>query len=73
MLVDAVPAQERVRVQGAADLMMSLCGATGGFASGFIRAAVGFRVLALLALVLAGWMGALAWRTPATRPAAVRA
>jgi MFS family permease len=73
MLVDAVPAQERVRVQGAADLMMSLCGATAGFASGFIRAAVGFRVLALLALVLAAWMGVLAWRTPATRPAVVRA
>jgi MFS family permease len=46
LLVDCVPADERVAVQGAADLMMSLSGGVAGFASGFVRRAVGYHVLA---------------------------
>jgi hypothetical protein len=49
-------------VQGTADLTMSLCGAVAGFASGFIRRAVGYHVLAdvaaaaALALLLAAYV-----------------
>jgi MFS family permease len=49
LLIDNVPASHRVAVQGAADLSMSLCGGAAGFASGFIRKAVGFPMLANLA------------------------
>ncbi|MGD9793226.1 MAG: MFS transporter [Acidimicrobiia bacterium] len=54
LLIDSVPASERVAVQGVADLMMSFCGGLTGFASGFIRRAVGFHILASLATVFAG-------------------
>lgn len=63
MVVDATPVGSRVSVQGAADLMMSLCGAIAGFSSGFIRSAVGFHVLALLAGAMAAAMGLMAART----------
>ena len=43
----------RVGVQGTADLTMSLCGAVAGFASGFIRRAVGYHVLADIAAAAA--------------------
>jgi MFS family permease len=49
LLVGSVAQSERVGVQGSADLMMSLCGAVAGFSSGFIRSALGYHVLALLA------------------------
>jgi len=54
LLSETVPAEHRVAVQGSADLMMSLCGGLAGFSSGFIRRAVGFHMLATLAMVAAG-------------------
>jgi MFS family permease len=53
LLIDSVAASERVGVQGTADLTMSLCGAVAGFASGFIRRAVGYHVLADVAAAAA--------------------
>ena len=56
LLVESVPHESRVQVQGSADLLMSLCGGVAGFASGFVRKAVGYHMLsnisALLAVVL---------------------
>jgi MFS family permease len=54
LLSESVPAAERIGVQGTADLTMSLCGGIAGFASGFIRRAVGYHVLADLAAISAG-------------------
>jgi hypothetical protein len=42
-----------VSVQGAADMAMSFFGGLAGFASGFIRKAVGYHVLSTFALALA--------------------
>jgi MFS family permease len=62
LLIESVAPTERVGVQGTADLTMSLCGAVAGFASGFIRRAVGYHVLAdvaaaaALALLLAAYV-----------------
>jgi MFS family permease len=53
LLIDSVASSERVGVQGTADLTMSLCGAAAGFASGFIRRAVGYHVLADVAAAAA--------------------
>ncbi len=54
LLVDSVVPESRVTVQGAADLMMSLCGGIAGFSSGFIRRAIGFNLLSVIAMLLAG-------------------
>jgi MFS family permease len=54
LLVDSVPAEHRVGVQGSADLLMSFCGGIAGFSSGFIRKAVGYHMLANLATLAAG-------------------
>lgn len=54
LLIDSVPAEERVSVQGAADLLMSLCGGMAGFASGFVRRALGYHTLANIATLAAG-------------------
>lgn len=54
LLVDSIDQRIRVRVQGAADLMMSFCGGLAGFSSGFIRKAVGYHVLSNVGTVLAG-------------------
>lgn len=54
LLIDSIPATERVGVQGVADLLMSFCGGLAGFASGFIRRAVGFHLLASSATIAAG-------------------
>lgn len=61
LLVDAIPPDLRIRTQGAADLLMSGCGALAGFSSGFIRSAVGYHVLALFSLGFAAVL--LAWTT----------
>jgi MFS family permease len=53
LLIETIPQAERVGVQGTADLTMAMCGAIAGFASGFIRRAVGYHVLADLAAVAA--------------------
>ncbi|MEZ5257590.1 MAG: MFS transporter [Ilumatobacteraceae bacterium] len=47
LLVDAVPENSRVSVQGTADLCMSLCGGLAGFSSGFIRKAWGYHLLSM--------------------------
>lgn len=54
LLVESVGDSVRIRVQGAADLLMGLCGGIAGFSSGFIRRAIGFHLLSALALLLAG-------------------
>lgn len=54
LLIDSTPATERIATQGVADLLMSFCGGMAGFASGFIRRAVGFHILATLATIAAG-------------------
>jgi len=57
---------ERVEVQGTADLMMSFCGGCAAFASGFIKRAWGFHLLAnatsLVALSLAVFAGTMVFR-----------
>lgn len=54
ILTGAVPAKARVEVQGTADLTMSFCGGLAAFASGFIKQAWGFHMLANAATLLAG-------------------
>jgi hypothetical protein len=54
MLTGAVPDSSRVEVQGTADLTMSLCGGIAAFASGFIKQAWSFHLLADAATLLAG-------------------
>jgi MFS family permease len=51
LLVASVHENDRVGVQGTADLLMSFCGGMAGFASGFVRRAVGFHMLANAATV----------------------
>ena len=70
LLIDTVRPADRVTVQGTADLLMSLCGGLAGFASGFVRRAVGYHMLATFATLAAGALlvtAFLALRT--TRPA----
>ncbi|MFM8417183.1 MAG: MFS transporter [Actinomycetota bacterium] len=70
LLVESIDESVRVRVQGTADLLMSFCGGLAGFSSGFIRRAIGFHLLSVAALVLAGVLllycvwGAAGSRTP---------
>ena len=45
LLVESIPTAQRVTVQGAADLMMSLCGGLAGFSSGFVKRALGYHML----------------------------
>ncbi len=54
LLTESVPADTRVEVQGAGDLLMSLCGGTAAFASGFVKASFGFGTLALAGTLLGG-------------------
>jgi predicted transporter len=54
MLLESVTSEERVTVQGSADLMMSFCGGMAGLASGFVRRAVGYHMLSVAGLVLVG-------------------
>jgi hypothetical protein len=54
LLTVSIPSEHKVTVQGAADLMMSLCGGLAGFGSGFVRRAFGFHMLANLATIAAG-------------------
>jgi MFS family permease len=79
LLSESVPAEQRVAVQGSADLLMSLCGGIAGFSSGFIRRAFGFHMLANLATLAAGVLLVVAYaahqqsrrRRPAPATAAV--
>lgn len=52
LLSESVPSESRIRTQGSADLMMSLCGGIAGFSSGFIRKGIGYNALAVLGIVL---------------------
>ena len=61
LLVDSVPAESRVTVQGSADVMMSLWGGIAGFSSGFIRKAIGYDMLSSIAMLLAGALIAVAF------------
>ena len=46
LLTESVAPEDRVLVQGSSDLLMSLCGGAAGFASGFLKQAFGFPMLA---------------------------
>lgn len=48
LLTESVPDEDRVTVQGSADLLMSLCGGLAGFSSGFVKRALGYHMLANL-------------------------
>ena len=52
LLVDSVPIDYRVKVQGSADVAMSLFGGIAGFSSGFIRKAWGFPWLSMLGTII---------------------
>lgn len=60
MLLESVSDDQRVTVQGSADLMMSFCGGMAGLSSGFIRRAVGYHMLSVAGLVLVGMLLAYA-------------
>lgn len=68
LLVDSVPTEQRVGVQGTADLLMSFCGGMAGFASGFVRRAIGYHLLSTAAAVAAGALLVTAY-TALRRPA----
>lgn len=63
LVTTSVAIDQRVEVQGTADLMMSLCGGLAAFSSGFIKRAWGFHLLAnavsLAALALAAYAGTM--------------
>lgn len=61
LLTNAVPASSRVEVQGTADLTMSFCGGMAAFASGFVKQAWGFHLLADAATLLAGGLLVIAY------------
>ncbi len=53
LLTESVPLESRVNVQGSADLIISLMGATAAFSSGFVKRAFGFHTLANVGTLLA--------------------
>jgi len=59
LLVDSVPIDYRVKVQGSADVAMSLFGGIAGFSSGFIRKAWGFPWLSMLGTIIVLFLLAL--------------
>jgi MFS family permease len=61
LLTSSVPDNARVAAQGTGDLTMSLCGATAAFGSGFVKASLGFHLLADLATGLAAVLLIYAW------------
>lgn len=61
LLVESMPADQRVQVQGAADMAMSFCGGLAGFSSGFIRKAIGYHLLSTAATVVAGGLLVIAY------------
>ncbi len=69
LVTSSAAASERVELQGTADLMMSFCGGCAAFASGFIKRAWGFHLLAnvtsIAALSLAAYAG---WMVLKPRP-----
>ncbi len=67
LLSESIAADVRVRVQGSADLLMSLCGGIAGFSSGFIRKGIGYNSLAVVGMVLTGLLLAIALGSPERR------
>jgi MFS family permease len=61
LLTRSVPVVNRVEVQGTSDLTMSLCGAAAALASGFVKAGLGFHVLANVATAMAAGLLVVAW------------
>jgi predicted MFS family arabinose efflux permease len=74
LVTSSVSADERVEVQGTADLLMSFCGGCAAFGSGFIKRAWGFHLLAngtsLAALALAVFAASRVLRSRASWSAA---
>ena len=72
LLTESVPMHDRVAVQGAADLLMGVCGALGAVISGLVKAQLGFHMLAngatIAAVVLLVTATAPAGRWPRRRP-----
>jgi len=54
MLTASVPLEQRTRVQGAADLSMSLMGGLAGFSSGFVKQSLGYHMLSNAGTLAAG-------------------
>lgn len=54
MLTASMPLEHRTRVQGAADLSMSLMGGIAGFGSGFVKHTFGYHMLSNLGTLAAG-------------------
>ncbi|MEN9803181.1 MAG: hypothetical protein RIS41_28 [Actinomycetota bacterium] len=71
LLIDATEPSKRVATQGVADLMMSFCGGMAGFASGFIRKAIGYHLLSAGATVAAGILLAAVYARKARLASAV--
>ncbi len=73
LLVESMPADRRVQVQGAADMAMSFCGGLAGFSSGFIRKAIGYHLLSAAATTVAGGLLVIAYSAwlQSRRPAAM--
>ncbi len=65
LLTASVPVAARVEVQGTSDLTMSACGALAALASGFVKASLGFHLLANAAALLAAGLLVFAWLTAA--------
>ena len=59
LLIDSVPLDYRVKMQGSADVAMSLFGGAAGFSSGFIRKAWGFPWLSMLGTLIVLFLLAL--------------
>lgn len=65
LLSESVPEPDRPAVQGAADLVMGLCGAAGGAVGGLVVGTFGFDILALVASPLLVIVAAMALTTRA--------
>ena len=68
LLSEVVPVANRVEVQGAGDLLMSLCGGVAAFSSGFVKQSFGYHTLAYTATLLAGVL--LVYTMASRRPVA---
>jgi MFS family permease len=71
LLTSSVPDSARVAAQGTGDLTMSLCGALAALGSGFVKASLGFHLLADAATALAALLLVYAWVIEARRRRAV--
>lgn len=63
MVTESVPVQDRPGLQGTSDLVMNLCGATGGALAGPVLTMVGFSGLGLVCLALVAVVAVTAWRS----------